>query len=255
MQSKDQSRQDEYLKGNIKNLIESANFKGYPRFSRFLDEHEFGIAEAAVKRSGFKNYMFFGGTNDCDRLMLGIFPDEYEPSEDYFPIVPLKLVFSDKSAEISHRDVLGSLMGLSIKRETVGDIIIKDGFSVCFVDSDIESFIKLNLTKIGRTGVEITEPSKEETVKALSFEEITGTVSSLRLDCVLSLIGNKSRNSASEIIKSGRVRVNSAETLNVSLNLKENDVISVRGMGKFVLLGDFRKTRKDRYFLRINKYI
>lgn len=252
---KDQTKQDEYLKSNIQNLIESANFKGYPRFSHFLDEHEFGIASSVVRKSGYKNFSFFGGTNECDRLMLGIFPDEYQPSDEYFPIVPLKLVFSDKNAKVSHRDVLGSLMGLSIKRETVGDIIVSDGYAIVFADFDIVSFLKLNLDKIGRYNVEIKEPNENEIVKTVSFKEITGTVSSLRLDCVISLIGNKSRTVSAEIIKSGRVRVNSIENENVSSLVKENDVISIKGMGKFVVLGDFRKTKKDRYFLKINQYI
>ena len=86
------------------------------------------------------------------------------------------------------------------------------------------------------------------------FENIVITVSSARLDSVVSAVLSLSREKSAEQIRQGRVFVNSAETDNVSRILREGDKISVRGYGKFLLEGFSGLTKKGRLKINIKKY-
>ena len=124
-----------------------------PKFLGFLTQ-----AEAALARNILKNARvrtdFFGGYDGAERVMLGCFPDW---AEDFpYPISPLT-VFFRKADVLSHRDILGSLMALGIKRETVGDILIEEGRAVVFVCGDVKEYILNQVEKIGRVGVNMTE--------------------------------------------------------------------------------------------------
>ena len=85
----DTARQDDYLRSNIQNMVQLAENQYYPRFSAFLDERQQTIAEQVLRRLACTNYLFYGGADHCDRLMLGVFPSDMEPDPTLFPIVPL----------------------------------------------------------------------------------------------------------------------------------------------------------------------
>lgn len=254
MKDKISTKQDEYFKSNISNIINYVKFRNLPKFSSFLDERQVIIAKEILKSLKCENYKFFGGVNNCDRVILGVFPDGQAVDEDYFPITALKLTYSVKN-EISHRDCLGSLMGLQIKRESVGDIIIQDNFAIVFVSDDIADFVTINLCKVGRSNVSISICDTFDIVKKQEFKEITGTVSSMRLDCIVALLLCKSRTIAVQTIKANLVKLNYQDIQNVSKIINIDDVITIRGKGKFIVEGPLRKTKKDRCFIKINKLI
>ncbi len=250
----DQVKQDDYLKSNISNIISFAKNRNSPKFSAFLDERQRMIVQEILNALKYSNYKFFGGVKDCDRVMLGTFPEGQPVQEDCFPITTLKLSYSDKNA-VSHRDCLGAIMGLQIKRESIGDIIVQDKFAIIFVDNDIADFININLDKVGRANVKVTVTDTIEVQKKQEYQEINGTVSSLRLDCVVALLLNKSRTIAVETIQANYVKVNHQESQNVSKQICEGDVITIRGKGKFIVEGPIKKTKKDRFFITINKLL
>ncbi|MFZ2538468.1 MAG: YlmH/Sll1252 family protein [Oscillospiraceae bacterium] len=250
----DQVKQDDYLKSNINNIINFVKNRNSPKFSSFLDERQKIIAQEILNALKYSNYNFFGGLEDCDRVILGVFPDGQPVQNDCFPITMLKLSYSAKN-EISHRDCLGSIMGLQIKRESIGDIIVQDKFAIIFVDNDIAEFISLNLDKVGRATVKVTITDTIEVEKKQEYQEISGTVSSLRLDCVVALLLNKSRTIAVETIQANLVKINYQESQNVSKQIGEGDVITIRGKGKFIVEDSIKKTKKDRLFITINKLL
>ncbi|MEG0692446.1 MAG: YlmH/Sll1252 family protein [Oscillospiraceae bacterium] len=252
--STDQTKQDEYFKSNIINMIHFARNRNSPKFSAFLDERQQIIAQEILNASKYSNYKFFGGLENCDRVILGVFPERQPMQNDAFPITSLKLTYSDKN-EISHRDCLGSLMGLQIKRESIGDIVVLDTCSILFADNDIADFICLNLDKVGRANVKVTIADGVEIEKKQEYQEITGTVSSLRLDCIIALLLNKSRTVATQTIQANLVKVNYQDEQNVSKQISEGDVITIRGKGKFIVEGPIKKTKKDRCFITINKLL
>ena len=254
MKEQSLSKQDAYFEANIQNIIRFAQNRSSPEFSSFLDERQRMEAQTVLNREKAQNYMFFGGTDNCDRTVLGVFPDSIECKNDYFPIVALEITCKGHES-MSHRDCLGSLMGLNIKREVIGDIIVKDNTFIVFVLADIADFIIMNLDKIGRRNVTVAYYDGEPVEKKQEYAEITGTVSSMRLDCVVALLINKSRSIAVQTINAQLVKVNYQDVQNVSKTVNGGDVITIRGKGKFIVADDFKKTKKDRYFITVKKLL
>ncbi len=192
--------------------------------------------------------VLFGGHDDAERKMVAFIPEDMSPE---FPISVVRF-YSPRIKSLSHRDFLGSILALGIKREKCGDIIIKDDEAYAFLHDDIASYVASNITKIGREGVKtsLVEPSQIE-LSEKSFREIKGTVSSLRLDSIISLFAGKGRSKASDLISAGFVFVNGIETTKNDAHLKDGDTISVRGKGKATLsVGGTSK--KDRIFITLN---
>jgi len=248
------SKQDEFLKANINNMVNNVCFKRYPKFSCFLDDRQRLLAVQQLKKLKYENYMFFGGTQNCERVILGVFPDDMETNTNDFPIVCVKLEYSSR-VSISHRDCLGALMGLQIDRSCVGDIIISGQNTYAFVSDTIADFIVINLNKVGKVSVQASLNCDNFLEKTQEYELISGTVSSLRLDCIISLITSKSRSSASQLILSQLVKVNYCDVQSISYAIKPNDVIVIRGKGKFIVGNDIKLTKKNRFYINVNKLV
>ncbi|MEG1996622.1 MAG: YlmH/Sll1252 family protein, partial [Oscillospiraceae bacterium] len=183
-----------------------------------------------------------------------VFPEFIKPQEQLFPIKALKIKYS-KNYELNHRDFLGSLMALQIKREVIGDIVVSEDCAVVFVREDIAQFIITNLKKIGNVGVSVDYCDGTQVVKKQEFTQIKGTVSSMRLDCIVSLLMNKSRTNAVSAINARMVKVNANECENVSFTVKEHDVIAIKGYGKFIVKEEITKTKKGKLFISVDKYL
>ena len=198
---------------------------------------------------------FFGGYEDAERVMFVSYPDYMEDFERSELISALKITGRDIES-LSHRDFLGSILGLGIKREKIGDIVVSEGAVYVFAAADIADYVKENLTKIGRCGIKI---ETEENLAALHFEkkteEIRGTVQSLRLDAVLSVALKTSRSKVMQYIESERVNVNWQTVSSGAFSLKEGDVLSVRGFGRFKVFEIGGITKKGRIGITVLKYI
>ena len=194
--------------------------------------------------------VLFGGTDDSERQMVAFIADYDEPD---FPIGAVK-IYSPHIKSLSHRDFLGSVLGLGIKREKCGDIIILDDICYIIAHRDIASFIASNLTKVGREGVRCEECSLSDIIlPPKSFEPVKGTVASPRLDAVVSVFTGKGRSQAAEIVNAGFVFVNGILTQKCDMHLTDGDIISVRGYGKAVLETG-GTSKKGRTFINLNKY-
>lgn len=222
----------------------------------FLDPHQVSLIsrELSAKVPQDIKFEFFGGYDDAERRMFLCYPDYLEPDYDEI-IVVLEIVGRD-IAELSHRDYLGSLMGLGIKRENIGDILPFEYRCFIFVRSEMARYIIENLTKVGRRGIEIyirklsdiKIPKKETEINRV-------VVSGFRIDCIISAALNLSRSKASELIKSDRVRLNFENIDDVAKQVKEGDLISVRNFGRFRFLEICGITRKGRHSIIIERYI
>lgn len=219
----------------------------------FLDEGEAAVCETALKKSREANWIFWGGYEEAERKLLGLFPDYMEPREEEFPLVPLTFLFREADS-LSHRDFLGSFMALGIERDVIGDILAGQGRCVAFIRREMESYFLQNLKKIGRTGVRVTSGMEVELPCQREFEILSGVVASQRLDCLVAFLCRTSREKASSMIAAGLVMRNHKETLSVSEQLKEGDSLSVRKHGKFIIdrLGPL--TSKGRLSVQCRKY-
>ena len=222
-----------------------------PKFLGFLSLEETAFVENTVSKLK-ANYKFFGGYEEAQRVMLGCFP-EWE-SEWEFPISGVTLTFR-KSDSLSHRDVLGSLMALGLKREAVGDILIETARAVVFLTDETTDYVLNQITKVGRVGVEITKGFKTPLPSAGVLSDFSSTVSSERLDCVVAALIGASRKTACEKIEQALVTVNSVVSQKPTLKIKAGDVVTVRSKGKFIVRSIEDKTKKDRLILRYKKYV
>ena len=137
----------------------------------------------------------------------------------------------------------------------IGDIIVNDGYTVAFVYDTVCGTICSDVRKIGSVGVKISLEDSPEINVNEKFEEISGTVSSMRADCVVSTAVRLSREKSAQLIRAGNLTVNCEVMISVSSELKEKDIFSVRGFGKFVIDEISGKTKKDRLHIKIKKYI
>ena len=197
-------------------------------------------------------YNLFGGYENAERVMLGCFPDWAEGTE--FPITAITLKYR-KVDNLAHRDFLGSLMGLGITREKVGDILIEEGRAIIFLDEDIANFVISQLDKVGRTGVTVSLGYDGDLPVGDALTEFSTTIASERLDCVVSAIAGLSRGMATEKIVQGLVSVNSFVTEKITYSVNAGDIITIRGKGKFIITSLDGRTRKNRVVLNLKKYV
>ncbi len=247
------SKERQYLEAQLRDAVLLSETRGIPKFVGFLDEGAVTVAEAVAKRLGAK-YSLYGGYEEAERVYFGAFPDWCECDGEQFPIVRLKIL--NKGSEVlTHRDILGALMSAGIERNTVGDILVGDGYSVVFVARTVAEHIKAHIIKIKSSGVEIIEDSKVALPIAHSFEERSGTVASLRLDSVVAELCNCSRSRAVELIESGMVAVCGLEVTKLTAEVKKGNTVTVRRYGKFVIDDCDKVTKKGRIALKYRKYI
>lgn len=245
------SDDDKQLIAQLNDGIDLCLTRQKPYFMPFMSERKQALLLSELKKAYFDNYLFFGGYGDSERKMLGLFFDE--PSESSFPISAIEFSFR-KCDKLTHRDFLGSLMSLGIERETVGDILVEDGLGVVFVKTELSDYVKSQISKVGRIGVKVADADLSKLPQGRGFEEKTYIVSSLRLDNIVAAVCKLSREKTRTVIMSDSACVNFEETKNVSLNLKENDVFTIRGKGKFVLKSILGTTGKGRIRISVIHY-
>jgi RNA-binding protein YlmH len=225
-------------------------------FSSFVSsEVEAVMARILRSFSTDVSYSVSGGHDNSDYAMIAIYPEYLSEGDIEFPLSLLHIKTTNKSYEPSHRDVLGSVMGLGIKRDIVGDIIIVDKLIQMFVATPMEAYISANLEKISRNKCDITKVALESFVHIEEeFKIKTDTVKSLRLDSVIASGFNLSRSDALKMVKSSKVKVNHILVENASKMLEAGDLISCRGNGRILLSEIGTHTKKDRIKIILHKY-
>lgn len=248
--------EDKLFAARLSDMVSRCERDSCAQFSSFLDERQCAAAEKWCEtNAGGLMYKLWGGFPEARRRMLAVFPDFYEEyiTGDY-PIRCLTFKFRSED-HLTHRDFLGTFMGMCLKRETIGDIVTGEGIAQTFVTDVAAKLLTGTVAKIGRVGVKVddTQPFCIEVKQ--DFKCISGTVASMRLDCVVSLAANVSREKAAMLIRSDRVDVNHVTASSVSAELKQGDVLSIRGAGRFILESIDGQTKKGRIHINIQKYI
>ncbi|MCD8238170.1 MAG: YlmH/Sll1252 family protein [Clostridiales bacterium] len=226
-----------------------------PCFTEFAEPVRVEMLKELLKKEQGLEVRIWGGYEDAERLMAGFYPEYGE--DEPFPICAVKIEYNAKySKGLSHRDFLGSVLGLGIERGKTGDIIPSEGFALVICCTDVADFISANLEKVGRTSVRCkTVSDYESLIAAPEVKEIVKTLVSLRLDAVLSGAFNISRSAANEAVKSGRVFVNRLPVENPSKKTDCGDIITLRGKGRIKLLEVLGSTKKDKLIVKFQSYV
>ena len=168
-----------------------------------------------------------------------------------YDIVILQSLYDPKFGEISHRNVLGTIMAFGIKRNTFGDIVVENNLITIFASLEISDFLINNLTMISRQRMnfkvikEFIQTEKKEVIQTIN-------VASMRLDAVVAKAINCGRSEAVDLINSGFVLINHKECLNISHTVKENDLLSIRKFGRVDILEIVGLSKKNRTIVKIS---
>lgn len=250
--------QDDDLKIKMYKIVDICNnvIKNHEiKHSEFLNPFELRNAISIVNSDSDLNYSVEGGIEECERAILNVFPYYISNDDIDTSIAALRVDGNFKFSSVSHRDYLGSILGLGIKREKIGDIFVHEDYCQLVVDKDISDFIIFNLKKVGHNSIKVKEISISElSPPQIEYENINTTVSSLRLDNIISSIFNISRSKVGNYIEAGLVTVDYEKIERPSFQVKEGSLISVRKKGRFILLEIENVTRKEKIRIKVSKY-
>ena len=244
------------LKKRFAELSAASSANYYYEQTAFLNLNEQSILNSLTVSGKIKYVRLFGGYIDAER-QIAIFGNEDEigyectPNIDIIKIAPVSEKFSE---ELTHRDYLGAVLSLGIKREMTGDILISGKTAFMFVISSISKYITENLNRIRHTDIkaELTDNIPEGIIK--EPEEKIFFISSERLDCIISAAYNISRAEAKNLCIKERVFINSKLTVSSSKLIFNGDLISVRGFGRIKYSGIQKQTKKGRLAVMLEIY-
>lgn len=246
---------DRVVLAKVLDKIEIAEKAHTVELTGFLDPYQQSIITPVLDRAPGISFIWDGGFEAAERRRLVVFPEYMDDSEIDEEICFLEIKGNLKFQSLSHRDYLGSILGLGIKREKIGDLIIASEGCQVIVDRGIASYISANLTKVHKIGVKVREVEAgmlklpEEEVR-----EIFATVASLRLDAVAAAGFGVSRSKITAEIFGEKVRVNWSTAKDCSYGVSEGDMISIRGRGRVEIQTVKGETKKGRIALLLKKY-
>ena len=260
---------DKLIISKIQDRISQCRQGDYVTSTAFLDSHEQALAKSLVSQSGDVDLLLYGGYDDAERRILICMPHGYAEFTDlsqFFSVLRVEPLASDRS--LSHRDYLGSLMGLGIERKLIGDILVHsknakndhgsrdaNGADIIILN-DISDYLLSEYTKVGRTDVRCSlVPLSEICLPERNVSILRDTVPSLRLDNVLGTAFKLSRSNAVTAIKSGLVSVDHVECLKPDAKLQEGSVIVLKGKGKAILKEVAGESKKGRTWVLIERFI
>jgi RNA-binding protein YlmH len=236
--------------------VEQAAYQHKLKRTDFLDPRQAYILSTLVNRNGDVHIRLDGGYKDAERKRAVIAPD-YRPLEDEeMRISVLSLSSPDnKLDELDHGDFMGAILGLGIKRDKIGDIFVIPGGCHCLAASEVADFLRLHINQVHRVRVH-SEVLTTDALKTMpvQLEEHAFTVVSLRLDAIVGDVYRLSRAKAQIPIQAGRCRINWKPAGDPSTLLKEGDVVSLKGFGRFRVLEVEGITKKGRIRIRVGKY-
>ena len=241
-------------------VLENSGERHVQQTTSFTDPRQQQIAaELLHVFPGDVKCSYFGGYPEAERVRICVFPHTHATA-DIQPVVScLKLQGSFPPGILTHRDFLGALLGLGIKRETLGDIIYRgEEEAYLFLTPEITPFVESNLTKIGRYSAR-AETCDPETLfqdfPAKRVKEISGTVASMRADAVAGLGFGLSRSRMAPLIKGEQLKVNYQTINQPSKTVKEGDLLSLAGKGRVEVTQILGESKKGRTRLLLKRYI
>ena len=248
---------EQILKGRLSDLAKRSYSHNIYTYSNFLSPAEISSFNEWKEDFSYIKYECFGGPAISERQIIGFGSEEELGYPGQFPITVIKVspLLEKFSDNLTHRDFLGALMNLGIERSTLGDILIKEKTAYIFCLESIADYICQELTKVKHTNVscQITEldiPALTPTLVTESFP-----VASLRLDGILASLLKCSRKEALALFEEKKVTLNGHITGRNSILLKDGDVFSVRGHGKFIFDHAGGNTRKGKIYVYIQRYV
>lgn len=249
--------EDMKLKHRLKDLAARSYEGNMYLYTGFLSIGEQAIFYDIEKEISYAGCILNGGPQGCERRMLRFgSPESFGYEEEWpFSCIIVEPVIKKFAENLTHRDYLGALMHLGIERDVIGDIVIRDGIAYIICIDRMTEYIISHLDRIRHTSVRcmVSKEMPEQAEPVFQIAELV--VSSERCDSVVSKVFSLSRSQSLDLFRAKKIFVNGRQYENNSGCLKESDIVSVRGFGKFVFDGIEQETRKGRVRVKIRKYV
>lgn len=250
-----QEPEDRLLLARVLDKYEQSQRKNIPAATPFLSPREQRLAQALLNAAGVRDgYGLDGGYEEAERKILVFLPDWMEEAEG--ELVFLRASFHGQDSALTHRDILGSLMGLGVERDRLGDILVSAHSADIVAAASLRDFFLREWGEAGRVRLTVTEIGREDLeVPQAQVKTVRDTVSSLRLDAVAASAFGLSRGRAAELIAAGRVSLDHAACLKPDKQVGQGAVLTARGLGKAKLIEVGGLTKKGRVGIVIERYL
>lgn len=250
---------DRVVLAKILDRAQQAQSRNIPAATDFLSPQQQMVTRDLLRLAGVPETgcAVLGGYDGAERKLFLFLPDwlDAEDAGDHSPIRCLRAAFRAEE-KLTHRDFLGSLMGMGIVREKLGDILVGTDSADLLVLDTVAEFLLQSWNSAGRAKLTVSEIELSHIhIPQVQVQEVRDTVSSLRLDAVASSGFKMARGKAAELIASGRVQVNWRECTKADKLLAAGDVVSARGFGKFELSEIGGLTKKGRTSIVLKRYV
>ena len=257
-----QERPDQLLLARVWDKYEQTERRSIPAATVFLSPREQQMAQSLLNAAGVHGgYVFDGGYEEAERKILIFLPEwaafaSQAEGAAGGELVFLRADFHGEDSSLTHRDILGSLMGLGVTRERLGDILVSRHSADLIAAPSLRDFFLREWDQAGRVKLTVTEIARDGLrVPQVQVKTVRDTVSSLRLDAVVSSAFSMSRGRAVELIAAGRVNLDHVPCLKADKPVGEGAVITARGLGKARVAQVGGLTKKGRIGVTIERFI
>ena len=237
-------------------LAETALRDGAVKVTDFLDPAARQVCEGVLASIPEVSYRAHGGYAKAERRRLSIFPQYLLAELIDEPVTAIEVRVEGAGEELSHRDFLGALLSLGLRREKVGDVLVTSRGCQAVVASEVAEYILSQPLRVGKAQASVEEIDLERLeVEPERVKEIRTTVASLRLDAVAASGFGTSRTRMAREIKAERVKVNWRPVRDPAAPVAQGDVLSIRGRGRVVVEEVAGTTRKGRITVVLKRYM
>lgn len=255
------NRDDKLLVAKVYDKLKFCESKNKIQTTDFFDTVQKNVVQKFLDLQKVNNYFFFGGYEESERMMLIIYPQKLEDRisnidlNEYIKAIRITLP-NEIQGEYTHRNYLGGIMKLGIEREKIGDILVDNTGADILISPEVLRFLITNIPSLIRFSKSKIEQIQIEELKQIEVKKeiITVTIPSMRLDNIVSELARCSRGKANEILEQERVLVNYEVNSKPSKEIKENDIITIRGKGRFKIKQISGNTKKGRILLDIERF-
>lgn len=237
---------EEVFVKKVLDYLDQVQYKQRLILTQFLDPYHQSIVKSVIGHQDEVQVLENGGFIHSESQRMIIAPYFYEIEKEDFEIVVCKIIYAKNFEKLTHRDILGALMSLGIKRELFGDIVEKDKDFYLAVDQHIYEYLKDHLSMIKRSKVKFVEWDEEIEIKN-DYLIKSFIVSSFRLDKIISSFYKISRQKAAEFIRAGHVKVNHKPVEQINYLCNNKDIISFKKHGRVMFVDCNKQTRSDNY--------
>lgn len=243
---------DTMLKNRLLELSARSDKSGVWTYSEFLTLAQQDIL-LRLRLTGAP-VSLYGGYKEAERKIAVFGSEELfgwyeEPPVKCLLIEPVSQKFSDP---LTHRDFLGALMSMGIRREVLGDIVVYRNCGYLFCLASISEYVINELTSVRHTPVRCSISYLPE-VAFDPPERMELIVASKRLDALVAAVYRISRSVSLALFDKEQVFAN-GKLIKASSECEDGAIISVRGFGRFIYDGTLRETKKGRLRVSVRIY-